>query len=133
MSKETEQKLTIKEAICSLVESLERIRKNINSENEIAIYLGYEPQNIFFYIASGHDSWETKEPFFENVEQIRASDFSENEISEYFKSKIKTPEQMLREEIAAEENKLATIINENKSKIEGLKSELARLEEKERK
>lgn len=127
-----EQKTTLKKAVCSVVESLERIRKIINCKEKeyLAIYIGYEPHNIFFDIYSENDSWEIPEGFFDSIEQLKASNFSEDEIAAYLKSKIKTPAQMLSEEIAAEESKLAAIVDENKSKIEKLKAKLKEIEER---
>lgn len=126
MSKETEQKLTLKDAICYIVEFLDRTKKDILPDRNDSLnfnILHYFTGEIFvgLYSANAHDKWLSCDKGTK-VEDIKKLEFSEDKIAEYLKSKIKTPAQKIQEEIEYKEKE-----------IEKLKSELARLEQKERK
>lgn len=119
-------KPTLKQAVCSIVEILERMKKQISYEGEDYLSLkitcfpsGHIGFNLFSVKAQAE--WTLPE-IADNFEKLKSFEFSENEIAEYLKSKIKTPAQKIQEEIEYKEKE-----------IEELKSELARLEEKERK
>lgn len=119
----SQQKLTLKDAICYIVEFLERTKKDILPDRNDSLnfnILHYFTGEIFvsLYSANAHDKWLSDDKGTK-VEDIKKLEFSENEIAEYLKAKIKTPAQKIQEEIEY-----------RKEQIAELKAKLARLEKK---
>lgn len=128
------KKPTLKQAVCSIVEILERMKKQISDDGED--YLSFEINNysggninIAFYSGKASDFWYS--PELKSFEEVEAFDFSENEIAGLLKAKIKNVLQKRKEEIVDKERELADLIEDKESEIEELKAELAKLEEKE--
>lgn len=128
------EKPTLKQAVCSIVEILERMKKQISDDGED--YLSFEINNysggninIAFYSGKASDFWYS--PELKSFEEVEAFDFSENEIAGLLKAKIKNVLQKRKEEIVDKERELADLIEDKESEIEELKAELAKLEEKE--
>lgn len=122
----SEQKPTLKEAICPIVEILERMKKQMTPDGKdylaLSIRILWEGDiNFSLYSEKAQKSWSLDESA-ENLEAFKTLDFSENAIAEYLKSEIKTPEQLLKEAIEEKGTELAE-----------LKAKLAEIEEKERK
>ena len=121
---EQAQKPTLKQTVCSIIEILEQMKKQISDDGKdyLALSIRSFPDcDIAFSIYSekADEIWSLPNPS-ENLEAFKTLDFSENEIAEYLKSKIKTPEQ-----------KFKAAIEEKGSELAELKAKLARLEEKE--
>ena len=117
-------KLTLKEAVCSIVEILERMKKQISDDGKdyLAISIRSLPEgDITFslYSEKAEELWSLPNEC-ESLENFKTLDFSESAIAEYLKSKIKTPAQLLEAAIEKKGRELAT-----------LKAELAEIEEKE--
>ena len=117
-------KPTLKEAVCSIVEILERMKKKISDDGKdyLALSIRSFPDcNIAFSIYSekAEEIWSLPN-YSENLEAFKTLDFSEKKIAEYLKSKIKTPEQ-----------KFKAAIEEKGSELAELKAKLAEIEEKE--
>ena len=121
---EQAQKPTLKQAVCSIIEILEQMKKQISDDGKdyLAISIrSFSEGDIAFslYSEKAEEIWSLKKPA-ENLEAFKTLDFSENAIAEYLKSRIKTPEQLLK-----------AAIKEKGTELAELKAKLARLEEKE--
>ena len=134
---EENQKPTLKQAVCSIIEILEQMKKQISDDGKD--HMSFEINdysrgniNITFYSGKASDFWYS--PEFESLEEVEAFDFSENKITKYLKSKIKTPAQELKKEITDKERELTNLntkITDQNAELAELKAKLARLEEKE--
>lgn len=127
-------KPTLKQAVCYIVEILERMKKQISDDGKN--YLSLEINNfsrgdinISLYSGNAEERWIS--PKFGSLEEVKAFDFSENEIKGFFKTKIKNALQEIKKEIADKERELADLIEDKESEIEDLKAKLAEIEEKE--
>lgn len=127
-------KPTLKQAVCSIIEILEQMKKQMTPDGKDYLALeinNFSGGNINISLYSGKASWHWRSPEFKSFEEVEAFDFSENEIAGLLKAKIKTALQELKKEIAKRERKLADLIKYKKSEIGVLKAKLAEIEEKE--
>lgn len=120
-----EQKPTLKQAVCSIVEILERMKKQISDDGKEYLSLKIACFSsgcidLSVYSGKAQEGWSLPSDYAENFEEFKTLDFSEGEIASFFKSKIKTLEQLLKEAIEEKGTELAE-----------LKAKLAKLEEKE--
>lgn len=118
-------KPTLKQAVCSIIEILERMKKQMTPDGKDYLSLEiscYSSNNIGLSLYSGkvQGRWSLPNDYAENLEDFRSFEISEEEIASFLKSKIKTPAQLLKE-----------AIEEKGSELAELKAKLARLEEKE--
>ena len=118
-------KPTLKQAVCSIIEILEQMKKQMTPDGKD--YLSFEIAchssgyiDISLYSGKAQGRWSLPNDYVENLEDFRSFEISEEKIASFLKSKIKTPEQILKE-----------AIEEKGSELAELKAKLARLEEKE--
>ena len=117
-------KPTLKQAVCSIIEILEQMKKQMTPDGKdyLAISIrSFSNCSIAFsvYSEKADEIWSLPN-YAENLEDFRSFEISEEKIASFLKSKIKTPEQILKE-----------AIEEKGSELAELKAKLARLEEKE--
>lgn len=117
-------KPTLKQAVCSIVEILEQMKKQMTPDGKdyLALSIRSLPEgDIAFSIYSekAEKIWSLDKPA-ENLEDFRSFEISEEKIASFLKSKIKTPAQILK-----------AAIEEKGTELAELKAKLARLEEKE--
>lgn len=121
-----QQKPTLKQAVCSIIEILERMKKQISDDGKdyLALSIRSLPEgDIAFSIYSekAEEIWSLDKPA-ENLEDFRSFEISEEKIASFLKAKIKTPEQILK-----------AAIEEKGTELVELKAKLAEIEEKESK
>lgn len=117
-------KPTLKQAVCSIVEILEQMKKQMTPDGKDYLSLEiscYSSNNIglSLYSWKAQGRWYLPNNYAENLEDFRSFEISEEKIASFLKSKIKTPEQILK-----------AAIEEKGSELAQLKAKLARLEKK---
>lgn len=117
-------KSTLKQAVCSIVEILERMKKQMTPDGKD--YLAFEIAchssgyiDISLYSGKAQGRWSLPNDYAENLEDFRSFEISEEKIASFLKAKIKTPEQILK-----------AAIKEKGTELAELKAKLARLEKK---
>lgn len=118
-------KPTLKQAVCSIVEILEQMKKQMTPDGKDYLSLKIAcfssgHIDISLYSGKAQESWSLPSDCAENLEDFRSFEISEEKIASFLKAKIKTPEQILK-----------AAIEEKGSELAELKAKLAWLEEKE--
>lgn len=119
-----EQKPTLKQAVCSIIEILEQMKKQISDDGKDYLVLSIRSLSegyiaFSLYSEKADEIWSLPN-YAENLEDFRSFEIPEEKIASFLKAKIKTPEQILKE-----------AIEEKGSELAELKAKLAEIEEKE--
>lgn len=131
--KEQSQELMLKEHVCSVIEILDRMRKDINPYERTDISLritlnAVDNMGIGIDTSCAKNSWFS--PDAASIDKFKTFDISEKRIVKYLGEQVKPPKQRIEEEIAENERELADLIEDKASRIETLKAKLVMLGER---